>query len=157
MSRVVFDGNYHVYWLAAPPANPNAPTMAEINAGVEITKFIPKDGFNPAVTNSRVEGGDLGTKFKDESMGTWASQLAITAYRDSVPANDTAWTTLTDFAIGAIIVTPFAAKAVGVKAMVWPDVELGQRIPMQTGENTRQKFQAEAAVRAEPMMSATIA
>lgn len=157
MSRVVFDGNYHVYWLAAPPANPAAPTTAEITAGVDLTAYIPKDGFNPAVSNNRVSGGDLASKFTDESMGTWTSQLAITAYLDSVAGSNTAWNTLTDFATGAIVVCPFAAAATGVKSMVWPDVELGQRIPMQTGENTRQKFQADVAVRKQPNMAATIA
>lgn len=157
MSRIVFDGNYHVYWLAASPANPAAPTVAEINAGVELTRLIPKDGFNPGVTNNRVTGGDLSTKFVDESMGTWSSALEITAYRDNVVANDTAYTTLSDFATGAIVVCPFAAKATGVKAMVWPDVECGVRIPMQTAENARQKFSSHLAVRAEPNMNATVA
>jgi hypothetical protein len=157
MARLVFDGNYHVYWLPASPANANAPTVAEINAGVELTAWIPKDGFNPGVANSRVDGGDLSTTFKDQSMGTWTSQLGVTAYRDSVGGSDTAYTTLSDFATGAIVVCPFAAKATGVKAYVWPDVQCGERVPMPTAENAKQKFTADIAVRAEPKMSATVA
>jgi hypothetical protein len=157
MSRIVFDGNYHVYWLASAPANAAAPTMAELNAGVDITGFIPKDGFNPGVTNNRVTGGDLSTRFTDESMGTWSSQLEITAYRDSVNSSDTAFNTLTDFAAGAIVVCPFEAKVAGANAMTWPDVELGLRKPMQTAENTRQKFSVDVAVRREPNMDATVA
>jgi hypothetical protein len=157
MSRIIFDGNYHVYWLAAPPANPSAPTVAEITAGIELTAMIPKDGFNPGVSNNRVSGGDLSTKFTDESMGTWSSQLEITAYLDSVTANNLAYNTLADFATGAIVVTPYAARATSVKALVWPDVECGVRVPMQTGENQRQKFTANLAVRAEPKMNATVA
>lgn len=157
MSRVVFDGNYHVYWLPASPANAAAPTTAEIAAGVDLTGFIPKDGFNPAVSNNRVTGGDLASRFVDESMGTWSSQLEVTAYLDSVAGSNTAWNTLTDFGTGAIVVAPYAAAAVGVKAMVWPDVELGVRQPMQTGENTRQKFTQSVAVRKQPNMNATIA
>jgi hypothetical protein len=157
MSRIVFDGNYHVYWLAASPANAAAPTVAEITAGVELTTYIPKDGFNPAVTNNRVTGGDLNGAFVDEAMGTWGSQLEVTAYRDSVGGSDTAYTTLTDFATGAIVVTPFAAKATGVKAYVWPDVQCGVRIPMQTAENALQKFTAQLAVRKTPNMNSTVA
>ncbi|MCW2498275.1 hypothetical protein [Jatrophihabitans sp.] len=157
MSRVVFDGQYHVYWLAASPANPSAPTVAEISAGVELTAFTPKDGFNPNVTNNKVSGGDLSTRFMDESMGTWASSLELTMYLDNVTASNTAWNTLTDFATGAIVVCPYAAAATAVKAMVWPDVELGVRRPMQTGENTRQKFSVDAAVRKEPKLNATVA
>lgn len=157
MSRVVFDGNYHVHWLAAPPANPAAPTVAELTAGVELTAYIPKDGFNPNVSNSRVTGGDLASKFVDESMGTYNSQLTITAYLDNVTADNTAWNTLTDGATGAIVVCPYAAAAPAVKAMVWPDVELGVRQPMQTGENTRQKFTQDVAVREAPNMNATVA
>jgi hypothetical protein len=157
MSRIVFDGNYHVYWLAASPANAAAPTMAELNAGVDITGFVPKDGFNPGVSNSRVTGGDLAGKFVDEGMGTWSSQLEITAYLDSVIGSDTAYNTLTDFATGAIVVTPYAVKAAGQRAYVWPDVELGVRKPMQTGENTRQKFSVDVAVRKQPNMAALVA
>jgi hypothetical protein len=157
MSRIVFDGNYHVYWLASSPANAAAPTVAEITAGVELTTWIPKDGFNPAVTNNRVTGGDLSTAFVDEAMGTWGSQLEITAYRDAVGANDTAYTTLTDFATGAIVVCPFAAKATSVKAYVWPDVQCGVRVPMQTAENALQKFVQNLAVRKQPNMNATVA
>lgn len=157
MSRIVFDGNYHVYWLAAPPANPAAPTTTEISTGVDLTPFVPKDGFNPGVTNNRVTGGDLSTKFTDESMGTWSSQLAVTAYLDSVSGSNTAYTTLVAGATGALVVTPFAAAATGVKAYVWPDVECGQPVPMQTAENTRQKFTADMAVRKAPVFNAAVA
>lgn len=157
MSRLVFDGNYHVYWLDAAPASKTAPTTAEIAAGTDLTAFIPKNGFNPAVKNNRVTGGDLSTTFTDESMGTYTSQLVVTAYLDDGNSADTAWDTFTKGATGCLIVTPYAAAATGVKAYVWPDVEAGQRTLMQTAENTRQTFQAEFAVRAEPTFDAAVA
>lgn len=158
MSRVVFDGNYHVYWLDTPPAAPAAPTTAEITAGTDITAWIPKDGFNPNVSNNRVTGGDLSSQFIDESMGTYSSQLSITTYLDDETGANLGFDTLgVAGATGALVVCPFGPAAAAAPAYVWPDVEIGHPNLMQTGENTRQKFTADLAVRKEPNFHAAVA
>ena len=90
MARLVFDGNYKVYWLDTAPADSSAPTVAEITAGTDLTSFIPKDGFKSGVSNNRVSGGSLDERFMDESMGTWSSQLSIDFFLDKVTADNTA-------------------------------------------------------------------
>jgi hypothetical protein len=156
MSRFVFDGNYEVYFLPAAIGTPASPSMAAITAGTNLTGFIPKDGFNPGVTNNRVTGGALDTMFADESMGTYSSQLQIDCYLDDT--TNTAFDTIgVQGTTGAIVAVPNGPAAVGVKAYVWPDVELGQPVPMQTAENTRQKFRADVAVRKAPNFHAIIA
>lgn len=157
MSRLVYDGNYKVFWLAAKPANTSAPTTTEISAGTEITAYLTKDGFNPNVTNNRVTGGDLSTKFTDESMGTWSAQLAVTGYMDDGASANVLWDTLADGASGCIIACPFGAPATGDLAHVFPDVECGVRQLLATAENARQKFTVEMAVRAEPVLDAAVA
>lgn len=157
MSRLVYDGNYHAYWLDAAPASATAPTMAEITAGTDITVFLTKDGFNPNVTNNRVTGGDLSTKFTDQSMGTWTAEGSLTFYLDAASGGNTAWDTLGDFATGCLIITPFAAAASGGSAYVFPDVELGVRAIQQTAENARQKATVNFACRQEPALDATVA
>lgn len=155
MSRFVFDGKYKVYFVPATIANPASPSLAAMLAGTDLTPFIPKDGFNPGVTNNRVTGGALDTTFVDESMGTYSSQLAITAYKDDT--TDTAYDTIgVQGATGAIVVVPNGPAAVGSKAYVWPDVEFGQPVPMQTAENTRQKFVADLACRKAPNFHAVV-
>lgn len=159
MARLVFDENYKVYWLDTAPASTAAPTVAELTAGTDLTDFIPKDGFKPGVTNNRVSGGSLNDAFLDESMGTWQSQLTVDYYLDKVTASNTAHDTLgTRGTTGAIVaVWDGAGATAGGKAFVWPDVEAGQPIPMDTAENARQKATAEFAVRQAPEFSAVVA
>lgn len=158
MARIVYDGNFKVRWLDTAPANPAAPTVAEWNAGTDLTPFVPKDGFASGGSNNRVAGGDLSTAFAGESMGTWGSQLSVTAFLDDATAGNVAYDTIgVRGATGAIVVSPFGAPAAGDLVYVWPDVEAGQPIHPSTAENERQKFTAEFAVRAEPQFHARMA
>jgi hypothetical protein len=153
---MVFDGNYEVYFLPSAISDASAPSLAAMQAGTNLTAFIPKDGFNPAVTNNRVQGGDLASLFVDESMGTYTSAMTIACFKDDTA--DTAYDTIgVQGATGAIVVVPNGPAAQGVKAYVWPDVEFGQPIPMQTAANAQQKFTADVAVRKQPNFHATVA
>lgn len=156
MAKLVFEENYHVYWLDAAPANPAAPTVTELNAGDDITAFIPKDGFAPGVSNNRVAAGDLATSFDAEIMGSHGAQLSITGFMD----DDT--NTLFDSigvrgTTGAIVVCWRGAAAASAPAFVWPDVEVGSPTLPNTAANERQTFTAEFAVREEPNYHATVA
>lgn len=156
MAHEVYDGNFKVFWLNAAPANPAAPTVAEINAGTELTTFIPKNGFNPGGNNNRVNEGDLSTVFESENMGTWNSQVSVTFFRDS--ATDTAWELFdTHGTTGALVAVPFGTVAATEPAMVWPDVEAGMGIPTATAANEKQKFTVDMAAREEPRFNAAIA
>lgn len=156
--RLVFDGNYKVIWLTAAPANPAAPTTAELGAGIDVTAFVPKDGFKPGVSNNRVSGGSLDELFGDESMGTWSSQLSVDYYMDKVTANNTAHDTFVQGATGAIVaIWDGGGVATGSKAYVWPAVECGQPIPAATAENARQKATAEFACQLAPEFHAVVA
>jgi hypothetical protein len=158
MSRLVFDGNYKVYWLDTAPADPAAPTVTEVAAGTDITPSIPKDGFKPGVSNNRVSGGSLDELFLDESMGTWSSQLSVDYYLDAVTADNTAHDTFVQGATGAIVaIWDGTGNTALAKAYVWPDVECGQPIPADTAENARQKATAEFAVRQAPNFHAILA
>lgn len=155
MARLVFDENFRVFWRATAPDDPEAPTTGEIDAGTEITAFIPKDGFASGVSNNRVDGGDLSTKFNAESMGTWSSQLAVTAFKDD--ATDTAFDLFgTHGTVGCIIVVPNGTIADGEPCYVWPDIESGAPVLPTTAANERQKFTAEFAVRDEPQFQAAM-
>lgn len=158
MSRLVFDGKYAVLFLDTAPADPAAPTVAELTAGTDITKLIPKDGFKPGVTNNRVSGGSLDETFMDESMGTWSSQLSIDFYLDDVTGDNIGLDTFAQFATGAIVaIWDGHGNAAGSKAYVWPDIECGQPIPADSAENARQKGTAEIAVRQAPDFHAVVA
>lgn len=156
MSKIVFEENYHVYWLDAAPANTAAPTVAEITAGDDITAFIPKDGFSPGVTNNRVSAADLSTAFDAEIMGSHGAALSVTAFMD-----DTTNTAFESFGVrgttGTIVVCWRGAAAALEPAFVWPDVEAGSPSLPTTAANERQTFTIEFAVRVEPDYHAAIA
>lgn len=155
MSRLPFDGKYKVYWLDTAPADPTAPTVAEITAGTDMTSFIPKDGFKSGMSNNRISGGSLDELFMDESMGTWSSQLSIDFYLDDT--TNTAHDTFVQGATGAVVaIWDGGGNVAGSKCFVWPDVECGQPVIADTAENARQKATAEFAVRQAPEPAATV-
>ena len=149
MSRLVFEEKYQVHWLPDGVSAPLWPTTAEIDAGTEITDFIPKDGIKFGVSNDRVDAGSIATAFKAESMGTYGAQVAITAFHDD--ETDTAWDLfklrLTE---GALVVLPYIGKDVeveaGQRAIVFPDLETGIPVPMDPATNERQKFTVDFAM-----------
>lgn len=158
MARLVFDGNYEVYFVPAAIADPSAPSLAAMLAGTNLTNFVPKDGFDPGVTNNRVTGGSLADKFMDESIGTNSAQLAVTAYKDDADGGGAAFETIgVAGTTGAIVAVPNGPAAAGRDAYVWGDVEIGEPRLGPTAENTRQKFTADIAVRTAPDYHAVIA
>lgn len=160
MPRIVFEENYQVYWLDAAPANPAAPTVADLTGGTNVTAFIPKDGFAPGVSNNRVAAGDLSTAFDAEIMGSHGAQLSVTAFMD-----DTTNTAFNTFGVrgatGAFVaIWDGGGPVAGSKAFTWPYVEAGSPSLPTTAANERQTFQAEFAVGGngtEPNYHATIA
>jgi hypothetical protein len=160
MPRIVFEENYEVYWLDAAPADPAAPTVAELTAGDDITSYIPKDGFAPGVSNNRVAAGDLSTAFDAEIMGSHGAQLSVTAFLD-----DTTNTAFDTFGVrgatGAFVaIWDGGGAAAGSKAFVWPYVEAGSPTLPTTAANERQTFTADFAVGGdgtEPEYHATVA
>jgi hypothetical protein len=76
---------------------------------------------------------------------------------DDTTGGGTAYETLTDFAAGAIVASPFGAPATGHLVYVFPGVELGVRAPMAPAENTQQKFSVAIVCTVEPVLDAAMA
>lgn len=161
MSRLVFEEKWQVHWLPTQPADPAAPTVDEIDAGTEITDFIPKDGIKLGVSNDRVDGGSIATAFKAESMGTYGAQVSITAFHDD--DTDTAWDLFKErLTEGALVILPYVGNdgtpAAGDRAIVFPDLETGIPVPMDPATNERQKFTVDFATTTRvPELDATVA
>ena len=156
MARLVFDGNYHIYWLDTNPADLDAPTAAEIGAGVDLTTFIPKDGVKYGVSNQRVDGGDISTVFTAEDMGTWSAQGSLVIFLDD--DTNTAWDTLGSYGVtGCLVVCPFAAAAAAAKCYTFPTSKTGAPVLMDSAANERQKATIELAFGAEPQFDGVVA
>ena len=68
MARIVFDG-YTRLWFLTACANPAAPTVEEIAAGVELTNYVTKDGIDPAMSDNTVPTAGIGSAFDTEVLG----------------------------------------------------------------------------------------
>ena len=158
---IVWDEQARYYWLNANPANTAAPTLAEINAGLDLTEYMPPDGFQPNMGNSRVNGADAKTKFDAESMGRFQAAVKLTLKRRIRGTNaEAAWTTLGARGVsGCFVVLPFAngPAAVADKAYVFPTAETGMPLLLGSAENAEQRFDVDLAIGSEPNLQAVVA
>jgi hypothetical protein len=134
---VVHEGNLHLY--AVPSiANLAVPTMAEINAGVDLTPALTADGFSPTNTENTVST-DMLTGFIKQSIGTEGIGFDLTFLREAANGGDV-WSYFD--ARGKshyLVVCPFAAAAATQPCEVYP-VESGRRKWVASGANAHEKF-----------------
>lgn len=159
---VVYDGMTRVWWLDADPAAPNAPTVAEIGAGADVTEYLAIDGLAFNMGNSRVSGADLLTAFDNESMGRYQAAPSLTFKRKLRDGGEVAWTDLGDRGVvGCLVVRLGIAHATAVaaaqKVMVFPGCETGIPNVQNTAANTEIRFVVDLAVGEEPKLKATVA
>lgn len=157
MARRQSIGQIRVWFVASIP-NIAAPVAATINAGVDLTPQMRRDGFKAPRSPNMVDASDASDLNDKQSTGTrGVGPLVYTAYRDDV--TDTAWTTLTENLAGFIVVRRFGgstvAAAAGHKVEVYP-VEVSSRAPADIAENENQRFDATLAVTGAADMNATV-
>lgn len=152
MSRVIGAGVAELHVITTI-AVVTAPTASELNAGVDLTSFLPDGGLTTPFDGSIVDIADMSTKFNATAAGTFGGQpLSIECFRDDVA--DTAWTTLVRGFVGYVAVARFALATQGTWAIadlvdVWP-IEVVTRNPADLVRNEAQRFTSESAVTAIP-------
>jgi len=114
MSVVIMDGRVRVYWLTAC-ANIALPTVAELNAGTDLTTYITPDGLDVGMTTGSVNVGNVGSTYTLNRMGRRVPTLSLTFHHDATSGStDPAWNLL------LYRVTGFLAIREGVdKATAW--------------------------------------
>lgn len=164
MPRQLSTGNIRVVF-APSVANIAAPTAAEINAGVDLTPQMRRDGLKTPMAGSTVDTSDAASKYNKTGVGTFGGDAwSYQGYRDSTA--DTAWnalpgpsTSLPDGTAGYLIIRRFGgsslAWAAAQKVEVAP-VNVTARANDDIGDNPYM-FTAEFAVTGEPNLSATVA
>ena len=150
MSRYIGAENIEV-WFVTTVADYTAPTAAELNAGVDLTGFLPDNGISTPSEGSIVDAGDMSSKYNKTGSGTFGGQ-PVTAdfYRDSVKANDTAYATLPRGTVGYFAIAPrgLATKgtwAIGDAVDMWP-VEVVTRNDGARTRNEMIRFSVTCAV-----------
>jgi len=157
MARYPADGMLRVQRVPTI-ANKAAPTVAELNAGVDVTNFITKDGIKVPTNQNMVDSASLAETFDAQVPGSFGGPLSVTGIRDN--ATDTLWDLITYNLAGYVVVrrgvTTATAFAISQKVEVYP-VQWHEPIPMDPASNELGKFTATAAVTSQPNLKAVVA
>ena len=137
-----------------------APTAAEVTAGTDLTPFLTRDGVNTPNSASTTDISDLADRRNKRAPGTFGGDdWTLKLYRDSVTADDDAWTLLVQDLEGYLVIRRFGgaenALAATNKVEV-ADIAVLSRVMDTPGADTPQTFTAVLAV-ADVNDDATIA
>jgi hypothetical protein len=141
-----------------------APSVAEINAGVELTGFLRQDGLNRTMTGNTTDIADATDTFDKTDAGTFAATFEATFLRDSVNGSDTAFSTLVRGTRGYFVIAPFGFTGAGTpkaalaadRCEVWT-VVVTSLSPDTEGPNKAQIVKVTCALPATPVLNAVAA
>lgn len=157
MADLISDGSIRVQLLTAAPANQNAPTTTELNAGLRIDTQMTPDGLNINPTTARVDVSALSSTFNAEKSGrvSYANSVKLKAQ----DTGDTALATMAAAALVWIVVrrklAAGTAFATGQAVEVYPS-QCDQRVDSY-GPNTVQAYEIGLAMVTAPSPNAVIA
>ncbi|MGH3448676.1 MAG: hypothetical protein ACRDP4_13740 [Nocardioidaceae bacterium] len=173
MARVQFTGQGSVKFITGADgvADVSAPTASELAAGVDITKFLTRDGLKTPNTGNTIDLSDASSLFNKTGRGSHGGDAAeLTCYRDSASDTDDAWTTFVEGTIGFLVPARFgwaqdATTGLGTadgdptaadRCEVYP-VTVISRAVADTADNEATKFVVTLAITDEPALSAVVA
>ena len=157
MAHIIPNENTWIGFATAAPADPSAPTAAEIGAATDLTGFVSQ--ITATSQGNSIPTPTLDTLFETSVPGTSQAQFSGDFYRDD--AADTAWTSLPRGTLGWFYISRFggtgtnSAPAAGDIVEVWP-IQVTSRAAAPLSSNTPQTFTLTAAVVAEPDEDAVV-
>jgi hypothetical protein len=161
MARLMFPGTGKLRFVPTLGSK-TTPTAAQINAGVDLTRWLRQDGLNRAVTGNTTDVADATDTFDKTELGTYSANVEITFLRDSEAVNDVAFNTLQRGTRGYIVVagggwTGGGTTAVaGDRCEVW-DVVVSSTGAEAEGPNKAQVFKVNFATPDAPVVNAIVA
>jgi hypothetical protein len=158
MPDIVGDGNIRIAWLTAAPSNLNAPTVAEIGGGVDLTPLLTPDGWNVATSEAEVDNSALNSVDDTRLPGRRADDIETTFKHQGDSAAP--WTTFSGRPAGYLVErtsVPYAtAWAAGQKVRIFP-VTAGNRNKLPRTPNELEKFAVKHYKSAAVIDQATVA
>ena len=160
-----YDGRTRFIWLANDPADPAEPTLAEVDAGVDLSGYLIPESFNPTADQARVDGRDALSSFNPEAMGRYGYKPTAefkTKLRETFNGDDDlAWQTFKNrLTQGCILffegVDEGEDVGVGDVCDVYLSCETGTPRRLQTAINTERRFGVDFAVGAPPVLGAIV-
>lgn len=162
MADVISDGMTRVQWVpgAGGIANINAPTVAELNAGIHVTEQFTDDGLEGwEADQARVPNTSLASTTDTERMGR--DKLANPLWRmKRQKPTDTIRSTVTKGVFGFVVIrrdVPYGdAFAASDQVQVVP-VEAGRRRDLKPEANTMSRYEIPFANHTPPAYDAVVA
>lgn len=161
MTDIPVDGMTRVYWVPTI-ANLAAPTVAELNAGTNLTYRTTRDGlmgYEP--TTAKVDNASLGDTYDTVTTGTDSfGDTALRLKRQTPLAGDIVFTTLVKGAQGNVVIRRDidrnTAWATGQLCEVHPTT-CGRRKRLAPEQNTVTRYEVPTFVSSEPQLDAIVA
>ena len=167
MAVVIMDGRVRVFWLTAC-ANVNSPTVAELNAGTNITAYIVPDGLDIGNTTGRVRNSNVGSTTSTEKIGRRKPSISLTCYHDATTGSaDPLWALMVYRNTGFLAIrrgidtaTAWATGQGGGGTTgaveVYPS-ECAQDVPVKPAEDTSWDFTIDLAITDPPGYRSVVA
>lgn len=158
MARYPHDGRTKVYFVLAI-ANMAAPTVAELDAGTDLTEGLPKDGLTVPAEQNNVPDDALADTFDGQIPGTFGGVISGMLKRDN--DTDTYWD-LVEYGLEGYVVVRRGpehddAWAIGDEVEVYPG-SFHEPVMQQTATNTQARFAFSFPVRSPgPELKAVVA
>ena len=156
---VIGDGKTRVAWVSTI-ANINAPTAAELTAGMDITTRITPDGLKVDPTTAGVDTGSLASTYDTEEVGRTKYDNELTLKRGTTGPEDLAYSTLVYGARGYLVVRRALAYTTawtaGQQVEVYPTV-CGERMNKASAANEVLKYTSPMKVYSPPATAAVVA
>jgi hypothetical protein len=157
MSRQLHDGMTRVAWVTTI-ADITEPTVAELNAGVDISAYLTKDGLSTPTTQNNADNAALTDTFDAQIPGSEGGQIDLTCFRDD--DDDDAWDLFVRGTAGYLVVrrlVPFDdAWAAADKVEVYP-ATMHNPVSGQTATNEQVRFTSAMPVSSTPERKAVVA
>ncbi|WP_158684423.1 hypothetical protein [Amycolatopsis orientalis] len=158
MSDMLTDGQIRVQFVPTI-ADPSAPTVTELNAGVDLSCLITADGLDISVDEDKISIPKLCDTSNAEAPGRATYGVELTLVRKTDNTEDKAWTTLLRGTKGYLAIrygvpskTAFSA---GDKPVIFPGAA-GERKLQKPEANNAVKFQSKWFVSAPPQYDAAV-
>lgn len=161
MARITPDGISKV-WFVPTLSSTTSPSLAQIEAGTELTPFITPQGVNTPDEGQEADASDLSSARDKTVPSTVSGQYTGEFYRDDVPANDEAWSALPRLAEGYLVIARFGGSGTDNAIAATDSVEVTQvRVANRSNSGLPRgqvlRFSTVMSVSAEPVLDATVA
>ena len=159
MARRIYDGEIKVQWVPGLTgiANPLFPTLAEVNAGTDITGFL--QSIDTPLEGEAVPSMDLSSAFRKTVAGPFGGDITSVMYREDEVVDDDAFPLFPRNTTGWFVIRRFGGSDVafanGNIVETW-SVRVITRSPLAAESGTVQGFTANFAALDEPTLDAEV-